>query len=359
MMSDGQREILECLAGSGTAAHRDMIRAKALLLAADGLASTAIAGRLEVSPASVVAWRDRFGEEGVATIGRVRPGRGRKPSITSEKIDEIVGLTQKARPEGETYWSCRSMAEAGGVSPATVQRIWSARGLKPHRVKTFVLSNGKRFEEKLVDVVGLYMCPPDKAIVLCMDEKSHIQALRRTQPPPPTNKGRAATMTHEYKRNGTTTLFAALNVLTGMVTGQCLPRHRNDEFVKFLRRIDRQTPKGLHVHLIIDNHATHNHPNAEAWLVKHPRFHVHFTPTSSSWLHLVERWFHEITDKTIRRGVFHSVPDLIAAIEHHLNASNTNPKPFQWTATTESIPDKPVKATSPPTQPPHKYETPH
>ena len=333
MMSDGQREILECSVRWGTAAHRDVIRAKALLLAADGLASTAIAGRLEVSPASVVAWRDRFGEEGVATIGRVRPGRGRKPSITSEKIDEIVGLTQKARPEGETYWSCRSMAEAGGVSPATVQRIWSARGLKPHRVKTFTLSNGTRFEEKLVDVVGLYINPPDKAIVLCMDEKSQIEALRRTQPPLPTKKGRATTMTHDYKRNDTTTLFAALNVLTGMVTGQCPPRHRNDTFVTFLRHIDRETPKGLPVHLIVDNYATHKHPNVEAWMVKHPRFHFHHTPTSSSWLNLVEQWFREITDKTIRRGVFHSVPNLIAAIEHHLNTSNTNPKPFQWTAT--------------------------
>ncbi len=231
------------------------------------------------------------------------------------------------------------MAEAGGVSPATVQRIWSTRGLKPHRVKTFTLSNSKRFEEKLVDVVGLYMNPPDKAIVLCMDEKSQIQALDRTQPSLPMKKGRAATMTHDYKRNGTTTLFAALNVLTGVVIGQCLPRHRNDEFVKFLRRIDRQTPKGLQVHLIFDNHATHKRPNAdvEAWLVKHPRFHHHFTPTSSSWLNLVERWFREITDKAIRRGVFHSVPDLIAAIEDYLNASNANPKPFQWTATAESI----------------------
>ncbi len=227
-------------------------------------------------------------------------------------------------------------------------------GTAAHRVKTFTLSNDKRFEEKLVDVVGLYMNPPDKAIVLCMDEKSQIEALRRTQPPLPTKKGRAATTTHDYQRNGTTTLFAALNVLTGVVTGQCLPRHRNDTFVKFLRRVDRETPKGLKVHLIVDNHATHKHPNVEAWLVKHPRFHVHFTPTSSSWLNLVERWFREITDKTIPRGVFHSAPNLIAAIEHHLNAGNTNPKPFQWTTTTESIPDKPVMAASPSTQPPHK-----
>jgi len=339
-MSDGQREILERVARSATAAHREVTRAKALLLAAEGVACTAIGARLEVSPSTVVAWRERFAEEGVAKLGQVRPGRGRKPGITSEKIDEIVRLTQEAKPAGETHWSCRSMAKASGVSPATVQRIWSARGLKPHRVKTFKLSNDKRFEEKLVDVVGLYVNPPDKAIVLCMDEKSQIQALDRTQASLPLKKGRAATMTHDYKRNGTTTLFAALNVLTGVVIGQCLPRHRNDEFLKFLRRIDRETPKGLQVHLILDNYATHKHPNVEAWLAKHPRFHFHFTPTSSSWLNLVERWFREITEKTIRRGVFRSVPELIAAIEDYLKANNDNPKPFQWTATAEAILEK-------------------
>ena len=325
------------MARSATAPHREVTRAKVLLLAGEGVASTAIAARLEVSPSSVAAWRDRFGEEGVAKIGWVRPGRGRKPTITPDKIDEIVRLTQEAKPAGETHWNCRSMAEASGVSSATVQRIWSARGLKPHLVKTFKLSNDKRFEEKLVDVVGLYLNPPDKAIVLCMDEKSQIQALDRTQPSLPMKKGRAGTMTHDYKRNGTTTLFAALNVLTGVVIGQCLPRHRNDEFVKFLRRIDRETPKGLQVHLILDNYATHKHPNVETWLAKHPRFHLHFTPTSSSWLNLVERWFREITEKAIRRGVFHSVPELITAIEDYLNANNDNPKPFQWTATTEAI----------------------
>jgi transposase/transcriptional regulator with XRE-family HTH domain len=337
LMSDGQREILESLAKSHTAAHREVRRAKALLLAADGMANTAIAIQLGVSPSSVVAWRQRFGEEGVAKLGQVRPGRGRKAQIPADKIDEIVGLTQQAKPAGETHWSCRSMAKAAGVSPATVQRVWSARGLKPHLVKTFKLSNDRRFEEKLIDVVGVYLNPPDKAVVLCMDEKSQIQALDRTQPSLPMKRGRAGTMTHDYKRNGTTTLFAALNVLTGMVIGQCLPRHRNGEFLRFLRTIDRQVPKGLQIHLILDNYGTHGHDNVMAWLAKHPRFHLHFVPTSSSWLNMVERWFRNLTEKAIRRGVFRSVPDLIAAIEAYLEANNNDPRPFIWTATAEEI----------------------
>jgi len=229
------------------------------------------------------------------------------------------------------------MAKQVGVSPASVQRIWSARGLKPHLVKTFKLSNDRHFEEKLIDVVGLYLNPPDKSVVLCMDEKSQVQALDRTQPSLPMKKGRAGTMTHDYKRHGTTTLFAALNVLTGTVIGRCLPRHRNTEFLKFLRTIDREVPKGLQIHMICDNYGTHKHANVKAWLAKHPRFHLHFTPTSSSWLNLVERWFRDLTDKTIRRGVFHSVNDLITAIENYLKTNNDNPKPFVWTATAEQI----------------------
>jgi transposase len=221
-----------------------------------------------------------------------------------------------------------------------VQRIWSARGLKPHLIKTFKLSNDSKFDEKLIDVVGLYLDPPEKAVVLCVDEKSSIQALDRTQATLPMVQGRAGTMTHDYKRNGTTTLFAALNVLTGVVLGECLPRHRNGEFLKFLKTIDRETPKGLQVHLILDNYATHKHPNVKAWLAKNPRFHLHFTPTSSSWLNLVERWFRDLTDKALRRGVFHSVPDLITAIEAYLQASNDDPKPFIWTATADAILEK-------------------
>ena len=270
----------------------------------------------------------------------MKSGRGRKPTIPDEKVSAIVEATPHDKPPGETHWSCRSMAKAQGVRPATVQRVWAARGLKPHLVKTFKLSNDKRFEEKLVDVVGLYFDPPERAVVLCMDEKSQIQALDRTQPSLPMKKGRAGTMTHDYKRNGTTTLFAALNVLTGVVIGECLPRHRHGEFLKFLRKIDREVPKGLAVHMILDNYATHKHPNVKAWLEKHPRFHLHFTPTSSSWLNLVERWFRELDDKAIRRGVFGSVPSLIAAIEEYLEANNDDPKGFVWTATAEQILEK-------------------
>ncbi len=337
LLLDSQREVLVRLSRSATAKQRQVARARALLLAGDGLANTHIAARVGVSPMTVAAWRERFCHEGLKGLGEVRPGRGRKPQISDEKVSEIVRSTLHDKPEAETHWSCRTMAKAKGVSPATVQRIWSARGLKPHKVKTFKLSNDKRFEEKLVDVVGLYLNPPEKAVVLCMDEKSQIQALDRTQPSLPIKKGRAGTMTHDYKRNGTTTLFAALDVLTGNVIGQCLPRHRHTEFLKFLRTIDREVPKGLQVHLVLDNYSTHKHDNVKKWLARHPRFVLHFTPTSSSWLNMVERWFGKLEDKAVRRGVFQSVPDLIAAIDAYLQATNDNPTPFVWTATAESI----------------------
>jgi transposase len=337
VMSDGQREALEVLARSQIAPHRQVQRAEVLLLAADGVANTRIAARVGVNASTVRAWRARFAEDGLAKLGKVREGRGRKSTIPQDKIEEIVELTRHCKPEGQTHWSCRTMATKVGVSPATVQRVWSARGLKPHLVHTFKLSSDPRFEEKLIDVVGLYLVPPDNAIVLCLDEKSSVQALDRTQPSLPMKKGRAATMTHDYKRNGTTTLFAALDVLTGKVIGQCLPRHRHEEFLKFLSKIEREVPKGLQIHLICDNYATHKHPDVKAWLTRHPRYHMHFTPTSSSWLNLVERWFRELTDKALRRGVFHSVPDLIAKIEDYLNAHNNDPKPFIWTATADDI----------------------
>jgi transposase len=336
-MSPGQREVLESLARSQSGAHREVVRAKALLMAADGVANTAIARSLSVSPASVKGWRDRFTEEGLAKLGQVRKGRGRKPSIPQSKIDEILDLTQNYRPKGETHWSCRTMAAAAGVSKSTVQLVWHARGLKPHRVKTFKLSNDPRFEEKLVDVVGLYMNPPEKAIVLCADEKSSVQALDRTQASLPMVKGRGETMTHDYKRHGTTTLFAALDVLTGTVIGQCMPHHRHQEWLKFLKTIDREVPEDLAVHLICDNYATHKHQDVRTWLDKHRRFHLHFTPTSSSWLNLVERWFRELTDKALRRAVFHSVPDLIASIQDYIDSHNDDPRPYVWTATAESI----------------------
>jgi transposase len=328
---------LEALASSQAAPHRQVQRAKALLLAAEGVANGHIASRIGVSVGTVRSWRERFDAEGLARLGQVRAGRGRKPSITEEQVAEIVDLTLHSKPEGHTHWSCRTMADRVGVSPATVQRIWDARGLKPHRVETFKLSNDPQFEDKLIDVVGLYLNPPKKAVVLCMDEKSQIQALDRTQPSLPMTKGRAGTMTHDYKRNGTTTLFAALDVATGKVLGQCLPKHRHEEFLVFLRTVNRNVPKGLQVHLILDNYHTHKHPETKAWLAKHPRFHLHFTPTSSSWLNLVERWFRELTDKNIRRGSFPSVPDLIASIEDYLRVTNASPKPLIWTATAESI----------------------
>jgi transposase len=336
-ISDGQRDVLESLASSRAAAYRLVQRAQVLLLAADGVSNSEISEVARVSRPTVLAWRAQFKKDGLVGFGAVAKGRGPKPSISDEKVAEIVDLTLHSTPEGETQWSCRSMATKVGVSSASVQRIWSARGLKPHLVKSFTLSNDRHFEEKLIDVVGLYLNPPDQAVVLCMDEKSQIQALDRTQPSLPLKKGRAGTMTHDYKRHGTTTLFAALNVLTGVVIGRCLPRHRNTEFLKFLRVIDREVPKGLQIHMICDNYGTHKHADVKEWLNKHPRFHLHFTPTSSSWLNLVERWFRELTDKAIRRGVFHSVNDLVTAIEDYLRANNENPKPFVWTATAEQI----------------------
>ena len=336
-MSLGQREVLDKLALSQTAPVRQVLRARALLLAGQGVANSRIAKEVGVSVTTVRSWRDRFVVDGVARLGEVRAGRGRKAVIPQSKIDEIVYLTKHSKPEGETHWSCRRMAEQAGVSKDTVQRVWSARGLKPHLVKTFKLSNDPRFEEKLIDVVGLYLNPPDQAIVLCMDEKSSVQALDRTQPSLPMVKGRAQTMTHDYKRHGTTTLFAALDVLTGKVIGTCLPRHRHQEFLAFLRTVDREVPKGLAVHMILDNYATHKHPDVTAWLAKHPRFSLHFTPTSSSWLNLIERWFRELTDKALRRGVFHSVPDLIAKIEDYLAAHNAKGSSFVWTANAADI----------------------
>jgi transposase len=339
-VTDEQRSVLEKLIRSHTAPHRDVQRARVLLMASDGFASTRIASEVGVAPMTVKAWRDRFAEDGLKDFSAVRPGRGRRPSIPAVTVDEIVRLTLHETPPGETQWSCRSMAKRAGVSSSTVQRVWSARGLKPHRVETFKLSRDPRFEEKLVDVVGLYLNPPEHAVVLCMDEKSQIQALDRTQPSLPIKPGRAGTMTHDYKRNGTTTLFAALDVLTGSVIGQCLPRHRHTEFLTFLKTIDREVPAGLKVHLILDNYATHNHPNVRAWLARHPRFVLHFTPTSSSWLNMVEIFFAKLTDKALRRGIFHSVPDLITAIETYLTAHNTTAQPFTWTATTDQILEK-------------------
>jgi len=317
--------------------HRMVREARGLLMAGDGVANALIAERLEVSRSTVLGWRRQFVDDGVAGVGRVRPGRGRKATIPAAKVDEIVRATQKETPPEATHWSVRSMAEAQGVGRSTVHKIWRARGLKPHLVETFKLSNDPNFDDKLVDVVALYLNPPENAVVLSVDEKSQVQALDRTQPSLPLKPGRAGTMTHDYKRNGTTTLFAALNVLTGAVLGKCLPRHRHQEFLTFLRLINRRVPKTKQIHLIVDNYATHNRPEVKAWLAEHPRFHLHFTPTSSSWLNLVERWFRELTTRRLARGSFACVDELVAAIENYIAHHNEDPKPFVWSKTADEI----------------------
>jgi transposase len=336
-MSLEQKRTLEAWVRARNTPQTVALRARICLLASEGMPNNAIAKRLETSRPTVLLWRKRFNERGVLGLSEEAPKGPSKRRLSRSKVDEIVQATLHTKPPGATHWSVRTMAKAQGVSPASVARIWQAHGLKPHRVKTFKLSKDKRFIEKLTDVVGLYLNPPDKAMVLCVDEKSQIQALDRTQPGLPMKKGRCGTMTHDYKRNGTTTLFAALNVLDGTVIGSCYPRHRHEEFLKFLRRIDRETPNGMNLHLIVDNYGTHKHPNVKKWLSKHKRFHLHFIPTSSSWLNLIERWFGEITRKRIRRGVFHSVPDLIAAIEEYIRLNNQDPKPFVWTKKADEI----------------------
>lgn len=316
------------------------LRAQIILAAADGQADITIARTLAINRKTVTLWRARYANEGLESVWEVAPGRGRKPRYGPEKIHEIVDATLRTTPPGMTHWSCREMAQHQGVSKSTVSNIWRSHNLKPHRSETFKLSRDPKFLEKLTDVVGLYLNPPQQAVVLCVDEKSQIQALDRTQPGRPLKKGRGGTMTHDYKRHGTTTLFAALEVLQGKVIGQCYARHRHQEFVRFLRRLDREFPGETPLHLVMDNYGTHNHPTVRAWLGRHPRFIPHFVPTSASWLNLVERWFGELTSKRIRRDSFQSVDDLIAAIEEFLAAWNEHPKPFIWTATVESIVEK-------------------
>ena len=332
-----ERRALEEIAASPSKPHAMVRQAQGLLMAADGMANTAIADRLGVSRSTVLGWRSRFVEDGVEGVGTVRPGRGRKPTVPAEKIDEIVRATQETTPKDATHWSVRTMAKQQGVGKSFVHKVWQARGLKPHLVETFKLSNDPAFEDKLVDVVGLYLNPPDNAVVLSVDEKSQVQALDRTQPSLPMKPGRAGTMTHDYKRNGTTTLFAALNVITGLILGACMPRHRHQEFLAFLKLINRKVARGKQIHLILDNYGTHTHPDVKVWLTAHPRFHLHFTPTSSSWLNLVERWFRELTTKRLKRGSFASVGDLVEAIESYIAHHNADPKPFTWTKTADEI----------------------
>ncbi len=316
------------------------LRCRIVLAAAEGESDNAIAQRLQINRKTVALWRARCTQEGVKSLWEIAPGRGRKPTYGPEKIQEIVETTLRAKPKGRTQWSCRSLAAGKGIGKSTVSNIWRSHNLKPHRVKTFKLSRDAHFLEKLIDVVGLYLNPPEQAIVLCVDEKSQIQALDRTQPGLPMKKGRCGTMTHDYKRHGTTTLFAALELLQGKVIGQCYKRHRHQEFLKFLRRLDQQFPAGLSLHLVMDNYGTHKTDEVRAWLKRHPRFVLHFVPTSSSWLNLVERWFRELTTECVRRGAFFSVADLERAIIQFLTAWNEEPKPFVWAATVDSIMEK-------------------
>lgn len=311
-----------------------------MLAAAEGRSDVSISQQLDVNRKTVTLWRNRFADEGLDCLWEVAPGRGRKASYGLDKIESIVEATLRTKPKGMTHWSCRQMAAAQGVSKSTINNIWQSHNLRPHRVETFKLSRDARFLEKLTDVIGLYLNPPQQAMVLCVDEKSQIQALDRTQPGLPLKKGRCGTMTHDYKRNGTTTLFAALEVLQGRVVGQCYERHRHQEFLKFLRRLDQEFPGELTMHLVMDNYGTHKHPKVQSWLKRHPRFVPHFVPTSSSWLNLIERWFGELTNKRIRRGSFGSVTELEQAIAEFLAAWNKNPKPFVWTATVDSIVEK-------------------
>ena len=315
-------------------------RCRIVLEAAHGQQDKDITKSMQINSKTVALWRQRFLSEGPDCLWEVASGRGRKPQLTPDKIEGIINAALQTTPDGATHWSCRTMAEKQGVSKATINRIWQSHSLQPHRTDRFKLSRDPRFLEKLTDVVGLYLNPPEKALVICVDEKSQIQALDRTQPGLPMKKGRCGTMTHDYRRHGTTTLFAALELAQGKVIGQCYARHRHQEFLKFLKRLDNEFPPEKQLHLVMDNYGTHKHATVRKWLDRHPRFVSHFIPTSSSWLNLVERWFGELTGKRIRRGVFVSVPDLVATIEKYLEVLNTNPKPFVWTATIESIVEK-------------------
>jgi transposase len=314
-----------------------VLRCLIVVGAAGGQSEAALAAELNINRKTVRLWKNRFTAEGPGCLWEIARGRGRKPTYGPERVKAVLDATLQSKPKGQTHWSCRLMAAREGMSKSTVNNLWRSHNVKPHRSKSFKLSRDPRFLEKLTDVVGLYVNPPDKAIVLCVDEKSQIQALNRTQPGLPLKKGRCGTMTHDYKRNGTTTLFAALDLLQGKVIGDFHKRHRHQEFLGFLRRIDREFPGRKTLHLVMDNYGTHGHAEVKAWLAKHARFVIHYVPTSCSWLNLIERWFAELTNKRIRRGSFFSVDDLIAAINEFVAAWNENPKPFVWTATVDSI----------------------
>lgn len=334
VLTSEARTQLSRLAKSKTTSVRLARRAQIVLLAADGKQNDQIAEELSIGRVQVSRWRARYAQKGLCAIERDLPRGGRPPIVDAA---EIVRLTTQSLPEAATHWSTRTMAKRVGVSDTTVQRVWRAHGLKPHLVRPFKVSRDPQFVQKLEDIVGLYLNPPEHALVLCCDEKSQVQALDRTQPGLPLKKGRAGTMTHDYKRHGTTTLFAALSVLDGTVIGSCKKRHRHIEWLQFLRQVDRETPQDKDLHLICDNYSTHKHPKVQRWVERHPRVHLHFTPTSASWLNMVERFFRDLSTERLERGVFRSVPELAQAIEHYLATHNKNPKPLIWTAKAHDI----------------------
>jgi transposase len=343
-LTPDQQSALEAQARSRSLPARVVERSRVVLLAAAGKQDKEIARSLSMTPKKVSRWRKRFLQLGLAGLDKDAPRPGRTPKINARLIKRVVDMTTRQKPAKATHWSTRTMAEAAGISEASVRRIWRAHGLKPHLIKTFKISNDPQFAEKLEDIVGLYLNPPEHAMVLCLDEKSQIQALDRTQPGLPLKPGRGQTMTHDYKRNGTATLFAALNAANGEVFGLCQERHRHQEWLKFLRLIDQTIPPDRELHLICDNYATHKHPKVQRWLQRHPRFHVHFTPTSASWLNMVERFFRDLTHNQLRRGIFRDLEELIMTIESYIDRHNENPKPFIWTASAGDILEKVKRA---------------
>jgi transposase len=343
-LSEETKQTLEKWAQGRKTPVRLAERARIVLLAGQGWQDLEIAAELGITPKKAGRWRSRFLQKGATGLEKDAPRPGRTPAISRELVAEAVRRTTEETPAQATHWSTRSLAAALGISDSSVLRIWRAHGLKPHRVESFKLSKDPQFTEKLEAIVGLYLSPPDHAIVLSVDEKSQVQALDRTQPGLPLKPGRAGTMTHDYKRHGTTTLFAAMNVANGQVISLCQQRHRHQEWLKFLRLIDEATPDGKQLHLICDNYATHKHAKVKRWLQRHPRFHIHFTPTSSSWLNMVERFFRDLTVNRLRRGVFRSILELIEALDAYVDAHNETPKPFIWTKKATDILAKVIRA---------------
>lgn len=343
-LTEEQRQTLECWARARSLPARQVERARIVLLAAAGRQNRQIAAELGISEQKAARWRERFLSQGLAGLEKDAPRPGRTPAIAPETVAEVIRLTTQQKPAQSTHWSTRKMAAVVGISEASVRRIWRAHGLRPHRLESFKVSQDPQFAQKLEAIVGLYVNPPEHALVLCCDEKSQIQALDRTQPGLPLKPGRAGSWTHDYKRHGTTTLFAALNALDGTVISLCQQRHRHQEWIKFLRLVDEATPAAKQLYLIADNYATHKHPKVQRWLKRHPRFHLHFTPTSCSWLNMVERFFRDLTQQRLKRGVFRSVEELIGAIDEYVDHHNERPKPFVWTASAQDILEKVKRA---------------